>query len=144
MEEVADLAERLRLAVRMMTRRARAMNGPDGPSPTEVSVLSWLEEKGALTPSALSAAHQVRPQTMGQTLDGLESRGWVERGPHPRDRRQVLISLTPAGRRALAKGRRRRQAWIVSELEKLAPRELRHVASAITIFERFTQTKSTP
>jgi DNA-binding MarR family transcriptional regulator len=144
MGEIDLLAERLRLAVRHLTRRARAMNGPDGPSPTEVSVLSCLDEGGALTPSALSAAHQVRPQTMGQTLDGLAARGWIRRRPHAEDRRQVLIALTPTGRRALVRGRRLRQAWIVGELEKLAPRDLRHIAAAVTLFERFTQTPSTP
>jgi DNA-binding MarR family transcriptional regulator len=144
MDNVPELAERVRLVLRILKRRAQSASGPDAPTPTETSVLGWLDEKGAMTPSALSAAQNVRPQTMGQALDLLAGRDWVRRGPHPTDRRQILVSLTPAGRKALAKGRRLRQAWLVAELAKLPARDRRAIASALTVFERFLQPPSSP
>ena len=144
MGEVAELAERLRIVLRVLQRRAQAASGPEAPTPTETSVLGWLDEKGALTPRALSAARNVRPQTMGPALDLLAGRDWVRRAPHPTDRRQVLVSLTPAGRKALARGRRLRQAWLVAELNKLPARDRRAIGSALTVFERFLQTQAQP
>jgi len=137
METVEELAERTRTVVRLLKRRAQALGGEGGPTQTETMVLGYLHEYGAMTPSALSAAQQVRPQTMGQMLDGLAAQGWVERKPHATDRRQVLISLTASGRRALAKGRALRQAWLVAELTKLPAKDRRVLGEALQIFERF-------
>ena len=137
MESVEELAERTRTIIRLIKRRAQAVSGDDGPTQTETLVLGYLHENGPMTPSALSTLQHVRPQTMGQTLDALAGQGWVERRPHATDRRQILISLTPAGRRALTKGRRLRQAWLVAELAQLPANERRVLGSALTIFERF-------
>jgi len=142
--EIDEMAERLRLVFRAMKRQAMSVGAPDGPSRTETFILALLDEKGAMTPSALSVAQNVRPQTVGQALDAMSARGWVARSPHPTDRRQILISLTPTGGRALAKGRRLRQAWLVRELGRLKPAERRLLSSSITIFERLFQTETQP
>lgn len=39
-------------------------------------------------------------------VDELESRGLVERRPHPSDRRIRAVYLTPKGRKLLARGRK--------------------------------------
>ena len=137
MESVEQLAGRTRGVIRLMKRRAQAVSGIDAPTQTETLVLGFLDERGAMTASALSAAQHVRPQTMGETLDALAKRDWIARSPHPTDRRQIFISLTPAGRKALAKGRRLRQAWLVAELARLPAKDRRVLGEALTIFERF-------
>jgi len=71
-------------------------SGLDPAASFEQAVLAWLDDRGPLTPSALAALEQVRPQSMGQTLDAVARRGWVTRSAHPDDRRQVLIALTDA------------------------------------------------
>ncbi|WP_255355809.1 MarR family winged helix-turn-helix transcriptional regulator, partial [Frankia sp. CpI1-P] len=60
----------------------------------------------------LADAVAVAPRTMTETVDDLESDGLVARRSHPTDRRAVLLALTPAGREALAVGRRRRAATV--------------------------------
>jgi DNA-binding MarR family transcriptional regulator len=142
--EIDEMAERLRLVFRAMKRQALSVSGPDRPTHPETYLLALLQEKGAMTPSALSVAQNVRPQTVGQTLDAMQARGWVARSPHPTDRRQILVSLTAAGGRALAKGRRLRQAWLVRELGRLKPADRRLLSSSITIFERLFQTETQP
>jgi DNA-binding MarR family transcriptional regulator len=142
--EIDEMAERLRLVFRSMKRQAASVSGSDAPSHTETFILALLDEKGPMTPSALSVAQNVRPQTTGQALDAMCTRGWVGRDPHPTDRRQILISLTTTGRRALAKGRRLRQAWLVRELGRLKPADRRLLSSSITIFERLFQTETQP
>lgn len=144
MESVEKLAERTRVVIRLVKRRAQAMSDIGAPTQTETLVLGFLDERGAMTASALSAAQHVRPQTMGEALDGLEERGWVARSPHPTDRRQLLISLTPAGRKALAKGRRLRQAWLVAELARLPAKDRRVLGAALAIFERFLNNEIQP
>ena len=137
MNNVEDAAARLRALVRQIKLRAQSLKEKDAPSQSEHVVMVWLDDKGAMTPRALADAQNVRPQTVQQTLDALERRKFITRADHPTDRRQILISLSAAGRKALAKGRAARQAWLVGELEKLPARELKTVTDSLAILERF-------
>jgi DNA-binding MarR family transcriptional regulator len=137
MDEIADTATRLRTVFRLLLRRAEALSGADSPTRSEQGVLSRLDEQGEMTPSALSSAQQVRPQSMAQTLDSLERRRWVRKTRDAKDRRQIFISLTPSGQKALTKGRKLRQAWLVSELKKLSPHDRKTLSSALGILENF-------
>ncbi len=47
MNEIEQTAARLRWTVRMLKRRADALKDKDSPSPSEQSVMVWLDEKGA-------------------------------------------------------------------------------------------------
>ena len=45
----------------------------------------------------LAERAQMTPQSMGELIDTLEARGYVERIPDPADRRAKLICYTPRG-----------------------------------------------
>jgi DNA-binding MarR family transcriptional regulator len=64
-------------------------------------VLSALRRAGApyeLSPGQLIAQTLVTSGTMTNRVDRLAARGLVSRGPDPRDRRGVKVTLTSAGR----------------------------------------------
>ena len=142
MNEIEDAASQLRAVFREMSRRTETLKGKDSPTRSEQGVLAWLEDKGPLTPRALSDIQQVRPQSMQQTLDSLTRRRWIQRTDHPTDRRQIVISLTPSGRKALLKGRKMRQAWLVSEIQKLTRAERKTLNAALGLLERFLTTSN--
>ena len=48
---------------------------------------------------------------MTSLVDALESTGYVERRPHPSDRRAVLVALTAAGQETMATMARERSSW---------------------------------
>lgn len=50
-----------------------------------------------LSAGALTRASQVTSGAMSNRLARLEQRGWITRDIDPRDRRQVLVTLTPEG-----------------------------------------------
>ncbi|GAB3591680.1 hypothetical protein GCM10027446_10420 [Angustibacter peucedani] len=60
----------------------------------------WMLERGPRTQRQLAAAAAVQAQTMSRVLERLERLGYVARVRSESDRRRVLVSLTPAGRRA--------------------------------------------
>jgi DNA-binding MarR family transcriptional regulator len=136
MISIDETASKLRGVLRLLIRRVESFSGKEGPTRSEQRVLACLDEHGEMTPSALAALEQVRPQTMQQTLDSLERRRWIKRRPHPTDRRRILFSLRVPGEKALAKGRHRRQQWLVSELTHLSPQERRLLVKSISILER--------
>jgi DNA-binding MarR family transcriptional regulator len=138
MSEVTEQAAiRLRAVIRTFNRRAQADAGAGSPTRSQQAVLAWLEDRGPLSASELATLERIRPQSMSQTVDGLVSRGWVARSAHPKDRRQVLLSLTKDGAAAVRKGRHTRQAWLTEALgQRLAPDELDTLLVAIGLLER--------
>lgn len=67
----------------------------------EFDVLATLRRSGApyaLTPTALYEATMVTSGAMTNRLDRLEKSGLIARGPHPEDRRGVVVKLTEKGR----------------------------------------------
>ena len=66
-----------------------------------VKSLIWLTE-GPLSLSGLAEAIGVDAPYATLIVDSLEERGLVERQPDPADRRRKLVTLTPAGRDAVA------------------------------------------
>ena len=66
----------------------------------EFDVLAALRRAGPpyeLSPGQLAAETLVTSGTMTNRVDRLLARGFVERQPDPRDRRGVIVRLTPAG-----------------------------------------------
>jgi DNA-binding MarR family transcriptional regulator len=67
----------------------------------DFDVLATLRRSGepfALTPTALYQATMVSSGAMTGRLDRLEQAGLIARGPHPSDRRGVMVALTAKGR----------------------------------------------
>jgi DNA-binding MarR family transcriptional regulator len=66
-----------------------------------IKVLFLLREQ-PMTLAQLADAHGVDRPYATIIVDKLEQLGFVERQPHPSDRRSKVVSLTPAGRDAAA------------------------------------------
>jgi len=60
---------------------------------------------GPLTMGELADSQGVDPPNATVIVDKLESRGLVERTPHPEGNRRKLVTLTDAGRKAAAQAR---------------------------------------
>lgn len=68
--------------------------------PVELIVLAVLIDAKPRTAAALSAVAGCRSSTMTGVLDRLVGHGFVQRRPHPKDRRAILVGLTGAGDQA--------------------------------------------
>jgi DNA-binding MarR family transcriptional regulator len=93
LSRVSRLARRLDLA----RGAAFSEHGLEG---WEFDVLSALRRAGApyqLSPGQLVAETLVTSGTMTNRVDRLLARGFVERQADPRDRRGVIVRLTPEG-----------------------------------------------
>lgn len=75
-----------------------------GTSLTESRVhLLWvLQHSGHSTQQALAEALEVTPRTISALVDGLAASGYVQRRPHPSDRRAVLVTLTEDAERMMS------------------------------------------
>jgi DNA-binding MarR family transcriptional regulator len=97
----------LRRAARAVTQLYDAALRGTGLRATQFTLLQVLERMGPSPQGALGQLLALDPTTLSRTVRPLESAGWIRAGVG-RDRRVVRWSLTPAGRRRLA---RARPAW---------------------------------
>jgi DNA-binding MarR family transcriptional regulator len=61
------------------------------------TVIWQLHRQGPITQQQLARTIGVTPRNITALLDGLQASGFVQRDPHPTDRRAVLVSLADAG-----------------------------------------------
>jgi DNA-binding MarR family transcriptional regulator len=92
-------------------------------SPSAAAALSTLHFRPGLTTTQLSKVIAVTQPTAVRLLDGLQRRGFVERGPQTG--RFTPLSLTAAGRAEVVRLQRERIAAIGSLLADLEPDDLR-------------------
>jgi DNA-binding MarR family transcriptional regulator len=128
------LTHDLRIACMRISRRVR-FEGPSDVAPHQFSVLVCLE-RGPRTAKELADLEQVSPPSMTRTIGRLVEGGLVARAADPTDGRVVILSLTPAGRRAMRDIRRRRDQWFAARLEKLSDADRHLLARATVILER--------
>ena len=70
---------------------------PHGVTALQYTALTVLARNPGMTSARLARNAFVRVQSMAQMIGVLEERGWIEREVDPESRRQLRISLTPAG-----------------------------------------------
>ena len=73
-----------------------------GLSVHELLTLGHMVVQDGITPKELARQLGVTPGSATGIIDRLETAGLVIRAPHPRDRRSVMVLLTPAGGQARA------------------------------------------
>jgi DNA-binding MarR family transcriptional regulator len=135
--DVVLTSAELRVAIGRIARRMKQCYEEGEVTFSETSVLSRLDRAGPTTPGVLAAAEHVRPQAIVAIVNALALRGLVARGPDPTDGRKVLISLTEAGRRALAdKGRAFTQRMAQALAEGFSPAEQRQLREVLPLLER--------
>jgi DNA-binding MarR family transcriptional regulator len=129
-----QLAHELRETIGRLVRRLRA---EPGPSVGRLAVLGRLDRDGPASISDLAGHERIRPQSMAQTVNDLESAGLVSRRPDPTDGRRVFIELTTAGVDLLETTHARRETWLTRALERELDADERAVVhKAIALLSR--------
>jgi MarR family transcriptional regulator, organic hydroperoxide resistance regulator len=104
--------------------RGRSPHKAGGLSPVQIRALFQLDREHETTAGCLAKTADVSPASMTAMLDQLEADGMVTRRRSETDRRQVMVSLTEAGREKLAAKRAVwEQAWLTM-LEQHTEEEL--------------------
>lgn len=135
----AQLAGMLRDALTRLNRRVRQTRPVGDLTGTQLSALTSLQLAGAMTPRELAEAERVRPPTVTKIVARLEERALVQRTPHPTDRRQVILSATPAGRAMLAQFERAREQWLAQQLAELTTDEREVLRRAAELLRRLAE-----
>jgi len=66
-------------------------------------VLGYLARKEGINQAGLADLLEIKPMTLVRQIDRMEEAGWIERRPHPSDRRARRLVLTDKARPILAR-----------------------------------------
>lgn len=115
---VASLREACARLVYTSIRTARSDAGQEGISMPQLFLLGALARSGPTPVTRLTAWTGARAPTLSGALDALVEAGWVARTHGTADRRQVIVTLSPRGRRVAA----RLESRSAARWKRLAPR----------------------
>jgi DNA-binding MarR family transcriptional regulator len=134
---VSGLAHALRPVVMRLARSLRQVRADSSDlQSNQLSAMAVLLNDGDMLMGELAAAEKVQPPSMTRIVNGLEQSGFVARRPDPRDGRQCLVTLTPAGREMLLANRRRRDEWLTVRIAQLSPDEREVLRRAVPILAK--------
>ena len=91
----------LRRILRASETNARALARETGLTTAQLVVLQIVADVGETTPKGIAERAGTAQATITALVEKLYRRGYVERRRGERDRRQLWLTLTPAGREAL-------------------------------------------
>jgi DNA-binding MarR family transcriptional regulator len=94
--QLADVARAMRTYI---DQRARA----HGMTRAQWSVLARLERQEGMMQTEMADALELQPISLARLIDRLCDQSFVERRPHPRDRRANRLYLTDKGRTTLTR-----------------------------------------
>ncbi len=77
-------------------------------TPARTHLLWAVHHRGPSTQQSLARALDVSPRNITGLVDALVDAGYVERRPHPSDRRATLVTLTDLGAATMAQMERER------------------------------------
>jgi DNA-binding MarR family transcriptional regulator len=127
---IASGFDRLYEALRRMVPRGEEL------SLTAASTLRRLERSGPHRLCELYTPEGVTQPAMTQLITRLEKDGLAERGSDPADGRAVVVSITEAGRAAVAHRREARARVLSGLLQSLSPEERAAIVAALPALER--------
>lgn len=97
-------------------------------------MLVVLDSWGAMNISRLGEHLEVIPSTAMRMVDRLAAAGMLERGANPGNRREILISLTRAGREVVAEVTERRRTQIARIVASMPAAQRTGLVEALTAF----------
>ena len=123
------------LALSRLARLIELALVPQQLSLSQYRVLGWLAQ-GSTASSILADKLAVTPPSITGLVDGLVARGFVERTPSVEDRRRQELTMTTAGKRAMAKADTAVEARIVEALSYLdQPEEIDAARRGLKVWE---------
>ena len=94
---------------------------PYGLKPVDLSVMSTIRHNPGVTSRQLCATLNLLPPNLVGLIQSLESRGLIERKPHPHDGRAVGLHATPKGQALMVQAERTATELEIEKTAKLTP-----------------------
>ncbi len=137
-DELRSLAARYRESLRHAVYLIRSLDADGELSTAQVSTLNMVAD-GPARVSDIARNGGVKVPSATQQIIRLEAAGLLSRGQDARDARVVLVSVTVAGREAVATANDRRNALLAGHLATLTEADREAIARAIPAMDKLNR-----
>ena len=100
----------------------------------QLRTLVILANHGSINLATLTRLLDVEPSTTGKMVERLVVAGLIDRRPHPRSRRDLLVQLTAAGSRLVQEVTARRRAELSRVVARMPVGQRTDLVAALTAF----------
>lgn len=104
---------------------------PYGLKPVDFSVMSTIQHNPGVTSRQLCATLNLLPPNLVGLIQSLESRGLIERQPHPHDGRAVGLHATPKGQALMVQAEQTATELELEKTAKLSPTQRKTLLSLL-------------
>lgn len=132
-ESDIHLARDLSVSAMRLVRRLRLRHASDTVPVSQLSILTTILREGPMTTGDLAARERIKPPSISRSSHALVEMGLLERVPHASDRRQVLLTLTNAGRVMAGEDVAARERDLADQLGALTPEQRETLSRAAEI-----------
>ncbi len=130
-QQVLDVVPIIMRVIRSKFRSQRSRDL----SVAQFRTLAYIKNNNGASLSDLAANIGLTLPSMSKLIDGLVSRGFVDRSSHSEDRRKICLQLTTAGRSELDAAYGHTQAFLVDKMAGLAKDDLNTVNRSMQILK---------
>lgn len=129
---VGELLTASRLLVAIAARSLAAVE--ESLTLPQYRMLVVLDAQGPSSLARMAEALDVNPSTALRMVERLSGAGMVEKIPNPKNRREVLLRLTPSGWQVVRQVTERRRGQIADIVEAMDPESLEDLITALRKF----------
>lgn len=137
-DELAQLAADVRVMAFRLSRRLRIESGLEDVTDSQLAVVLHLDHRGAASPGQIAEFERVSPPSMNRTVNAIVAAGLARRVDDPADGRRVIVELTERGHEVARTARKRRNAWLKTQLRPLSKKDRAAVARAVELLGGMT------
>jgi DNA-binding MarR family transcriptional regulator len=135
---VMETVPQVMRAIREETRR----HGEPLLSIPQLRTLAFLDREPGACLIHLAEHLGVSLPTASTLVERMVRQGLITRTQDPRERRRVVLMLTPPGARHFRSARQSAHAWMAATLAHLSPEELRRISQSVTVLgEAFAEAR---
>lgn len=127
----ANALDSIRALVGALARSARSVERRAGVTTAQLFVLRQLAEHDGLSLGEVAERTLTRQSTVSVVVARLDKRGLVRRDRAADDRRRLCLSLTPAGRRVLARAPEPTTGRLLGALDSLTSDQLATLSTGL-------------
>ncbi|MET7391513.1 MarR family winged helix-turn-helix transcriptional regulator [Streptomyces sp. NPDC005529] len=120
----------------------------DGPPPyipaSQLRVMYIVDRDNEIRMHALGRLLGAAPPSVSRLVDRLQALGFIERRPCPDSRREITLTITPGGRKHLARLRARRDRLLAEALNTLPDHQCAGLAEGLAGLQQALAERPSP
>lgn len=141
-ESIKACMDSLRRIVKALENYARTVEKRFDLTGPQLWALWELDKRGPMGVKELAACMQTDASTLVGVVDRLVAKGLMVREPDARDKRRVLLVLTPAAREMLLQAPHPAQGHLLSGLKQLGPEQVENLYESLQVLEEVLGARS--